>query len=352
MEPTRAPWAAPAASHQNAAPTSCVLMSGTSAAGAGAAANPNEPRKRIHSPQDLQTFTSSRLCEQLLSFINELASAVHGLRCSPDRRGSAVVSAFADMLKEMQSWVHDFPPLAQPMRFGNKAFRNWHARVVERSQPLLLTILRTVPGLRNPEDLAFELSCYLRASFGDATRIDYGTGHEASFLALLFCLGSHGVLAKDDAADIVLVVFSEYMRLMRRLQREYVLEPAGSHGVWGLDDFHALPFLFGSAQLTDFEEEIPTADIAEPRILEQYAESFLYVDAIRQVLVAKKGAPFHETSPMLFDITAVPTWAKIHAGLCRMYRAEVLGKFPVIQHFLFGPSLPWPGDQDTSRSQA
>jgi len=186
----------------------------------------------------------------------------------------------------------------------------------------------------------------LHCSFGDPRRLDYGTGHETAFLAILFAFGARGLLAKADAADAVLCVFAAYIRLMRRLQSVYVLEPAGSHGVWGLDDYHVLPFLFGAAQLVGMEDDVPTGKVYTERIIKDYADSYLYVDAIRQVLLAKTGAPFHETSPMLYDITAVPTWSKTHAGLMKMYRAEVLGKFPVIQHFLFGPTLRWPGDEE------
>merc|ERR1712194_236793 len=97
--------------------------------------------------------------------------------------------------------------------------------------------------------------------------------------------------------------------------------------------------VFGAAQLDGMEAEISTGSVYK-----ENADSYLYVDAIRQILLSKTGAPFHETSPMLYDITAVENWQKTHNGLVKMWKAEVLSKKPVIQHFLFGPTLRWPGD--------
>lgn len=39
---------------------------------------------------------------------------------------------------------------------------------------------------------------------------------------------------------------------------------------------------------------------------------------------------------MLNDISALPTWSRVNEGMAKMYSGEVLGKLPVVQHFLFG----------------
>lgn len=104
----------------------------------------------------------------------------------------------------------------------------------------------------NPErrECNIELSRYFVESFGNSIRIDYGTGHELSFFAFMCCCEMMKILPLDS---LVLVLFPAYMALIFRLQDKYKLEPAGSHGVWGLDDFHFLPYLLGSSQMQSCE---------------------------------------------------------------------------------------------------
>lgn len=56
-----------------------------------------------------------------------------------------------------------------------------------------------------------------------------------------------------------------------------------------------------------------------------------------------KSGPFAEHSPTLDSISNVPhqLWFKVNNGLIEMYRREVLDKFVIVQHFLFGTILPF-----------
>lgn len=95
-----------------------------------------------------------------------------------------------------------------------------------------------------------ELGFYISESFGNPVRIDYGTGHELSFVFFICALFKAGILEEADNVASALRLFNEYLKFVRRLQMTYRMEPAGSQGVWALDDYQFIPFIWGSAQLS------------------------------------------------------------------------------------------------------
>lgn len=293
-----------------------------------------EPSRAIFAERDLRSFVGSKPYEMILVFVKHLNESVRGLRVSGDYLISPNVEKTVALLNEINSWIDEIPPIQQPMRFGNKAFRTFYDRVVERSREIHKTLL--------PEEhhgAIVELIAYFNESFGNRVRIDYGTGHETSFIVWLVCLHRIGFLKQEDFPAMVLRVFAAYLAIMRRLQKLYMLEPAGSHGVWGLDDYHCLPFYFGAAQLIGQSEFSPDS-VHDDSVLENYSSEYLYFDAIKFIKEVKSGSPFAETSPMLNDISALPSWEKITGGMLKLYEGEVLKKFPVIQHLVFGSLFP------------
>jgi serine/threonine-protein phosphatase 2A activator len=174
-----------------------------------------------------------------------------------------------------------------------------------------------------------ELEAYLTGSFGSSQRLDYGTGHELSFLAFLGCLWKLGAFPASNDGEIeraiVLGIIEPYLALVRRLILTYTLEPAGSHGVWGLDDHAFLPYIFGSAQFSppittpaDVVTEGSLSGAPDPGLVakgtavERERNRNMYFSAIGFIYDVKKG-PFWEHSPILYDISGVKAgWAKIN----------------------------------------
>lgn len=305
------------------------------------------PTRAIYSEHDLTQFLNSSTYRDYLAFVQILNESVKGQRISGDYPHadrytiSPAIQSIVTMLERLIEWTVEIPPVDQPRRFGNPAFRLWCDRLVDQSSALHQAMLPN----ESLHDAIPELVCYFQDSFGNRTRMDYGTGHETNFI--LWCYGLHqvGVLTQLDLTATVLHVFATYVKLMRIMQVSYMLEPAGSHGVWGLDDYQCLVFYFGSAQLCgdgsrDENHNIRPDSIHSSHVLDKYAHEYLYLSSIAFIRHVKSGISFAETSPMLNDISGVERWEKVNSGMLKLYVGEVLKKLPVIQHMVFGSIFP------------
>jgi serine/threonine-protein phosphatase 2A activator len=288
------------------------------------------PTRRILSKKDHNLFLASPASQTLLAFVFSLSDSVHGKAISSISKESLTptTNTIVSILDEAEALVASNPPLDTGSRFGNPAFRSF-----------LDAITKHLPEwhtrLSLPSKAIGEVSTYLQHSFGSASRIDYGSGHELNFILWLLCLNRLNLLPESTFPSLTLIVFPRYLKLMRTVQTTYYLEPAGSHGVWGLDDYQFLPFLFGSAQLLHHPFVTPKS-IHNAATLDEFSKDFLYLDQVSFVNSVKNVEGLRWHSPMLDDISAAKSWGKIEQGMRKMFVKEVLGKLPVMQHFLFG----------------
>ncbi|KAI1496675.1 serine/threonine-protein phosphatase-like protein 2A activator 1 [Biscogniauxia marginata] len=349
------------------------------------------PTKQINDGPDVSRFLTSKAYRDIGVFVLQLNRAMCPRKSigedGKDKTQTFLIGSeyetqpaesvrkLQEMLSKIDSFIDEAPPDPGPRRFGNVSFRQWYRLLEERVSDLLKehlpnSVLKFGSGSNGDVvTAADELTAYLLGGFGSAQRLDYGTGHELSFIAFLGCLWKLGAFKDgnsngDIERNIVLGVFEPYLRVVRRLILTYTLEPAGSHGVWGLDDHSFLPYVFGSAQLSRaIKDTEPTpiegslfratkpAQIVKPEYVDQERQRNMYFSAIGFINDVKKG-PFWEHSPVLFDISGIKDgWGKINKGMVKMFNAEVLSKFPVVQHFPFGSLFSWEQDPSATTPQ-
>ncbi|CEL54888.1 peptidylprolyl isomerase [Rhizoctonia solani AG-1 IB] len=293
------------------------------------------PSKAILSPEDLETWKQSPTHQAIVDYIAQLNSSIINKKLTDDVYESENIRSILKLLERVEAIAQETPPVSNDAsRFGNPAFKTFYDKV----QEALPSLHSSIPDI--PQSAVPEISLYLQECWGNRARIDYGSGMELNFLCWLFCLEKVGILTSEDHPALVLRVFWKYLNVMRYLQKTYWLEPAGSHGVWGLDDYHFLPFLWGSGQLVGHPHLRPKS-IHNAEVIEEFSQHYMYFACI-QFINSVKTASLRWHSPMLDDISGVKTWDKVNSGMIKMYNAEVLGKLPVAQHFFFGSIIKRP----------
>ncbi|GAA5851970.1 hypothetical protein JCM3766R1_003038 [Sporobolomyces carnicolor] len=112
-----------------------------------------------------------------------------------------------------------------------EAFTLFRAKLAQEVTQLHLEIL---PSLSRADAVIPEVSFHLVRAFGSLARLDYGTGHELSFLLYLVALRRISVLRDDDddSKRIVDDVWPRYWRVTDRIRDTFELAIAGRRGVW------------------------------------------------------------------------------------------------------------------------
>jgi serine/threonine-protein phosphatase 2A activator len=180
------------------------------------------PSKCIEDGNDLAFFHHSTAYRDIRLWITQLNRAVFPTQAADGTLSkctlgspppySQTITDLRDLLANFTRLIEEAPPDTGPRRFGNIAFRAWFRLAEANVDHLLERHVKATLDLHSKDDsarriaLRDELKAYLLGGFGSAPRLDYGTGHELSFLAFLGCLWKLDAFERGEEGGIVVGV--------------------------------------------------------------------------------------------------------------------------------------------------
>lgn len=219
------------------------------------------------------------------------------------------------VLLECEKAIEETELSKEPCRFANKG---------------MVTVIEKIEKL---SDEKCNGNLYLKESFGNKVRMDYGTGHELNFLCFILTQvkqnepnlfrapnssQEEGIIDSHYLNDVEFILDNMwyYMKLIRRHIKKFNIEPAGARGCWSVNDFSLMGHVMGSG-----------VAVLEPTLSDFYLKyKDIWSEAIKR------------PNPLLFQIIALDA-RSANLGLIKMYFNDVLEKFVVTQHFIFGEIL-------------
>ena len=149
---------------------------------------------------------------RVAGFIVAIGDSIKGRKISESIDLSPPCQQLLHLLAVLRDQADSTAPaeMLQSVRYGNPAFRDWFDQM-EAAMGRLLT--ESLHSAGKDVSAAMELAPYLVDSFGNRTRIDYGTGHEMTFVMFVCGLFKIGFLGPEDMVAVGLKVFSAYFDL-------------------------------------------------------------------------------------------------------------------------------------------
>lgn len=175
------------------------------------------------------------------------------------------------VLKTLDKWIDEIPPIQQPMRYGNKAFRTWHKKVkevcIERKKQIARQMTAAAvaccrmrgacsrrfcpPTSRRRRSSSASIcssrsatqrastvrtaSLFLLVVCGSIQLCDAadGTGHELAFVALLYCAVRLAAIVVNLSllqTHLSLLVLCLHSKIPSHAGQDRLLQPERRHG--------------------------------------------------------------------------------------------------------------------------
>lgn len=299
--------------------------------------------QRVRKESDMVLWPNSIAYHELVTYINRTSTAIQGVRqLQPDAYPvSATMLRLCGIFDRLTLWLTQSKPGAAD------AYRSWSLKMLRNIFNMLEQALP-----RNKCEHVSELGQYLAGSFGNYTRVDYGTGHELSFVFFLCGLFRAQILLPADEPAAALMLFNRYLSCVRRLQTQFDLKPAGNQGAYSLDDYQFVAFLWGAAQLC-YHAPFKPKQLLDAETLAQWRSQYLIAGCVAFVASTKLGN-FSTHSSQLWSVTALSSWTHVYHGIHNMYLKEVICQFHLLRHICFGRLMrfdPAPSTSQLKRPQ-